>query len=353
MKCWVLRVTVVLCALAVVCVGSWWAWRTWYSPAQIRAAMQAHDAARVRLLLRWGARADKVANLLHWAAEEGRLAILEFLLANGAKVDAKDNTGETALYYAAGCLNPAVTELLLANGAKADAKDTDGTTPLHNAATGDNPAVVELLLANGAEVDARDTIGMTPLHCASDKPAVAKLLLADGAEVDVRDNDGMTPLHWAVITNSPAVVELLLANGADPNAKDKDGTTPLEEMPELAEIVKTLEAEKAKRMDGEQWPDLLALPNSADTVGWGMPMRVEGFIVGTVERAPEGYPWSRYIVKRPFRKRMDCALKLSGIDEKLIEHGGRYKLYGQFVGGGHKGYILTFRAVKIVRRKRE
>ena len=76
--------------------------------------------------------------------------------------------------------------------------------------------------------------------------AMAELMLAKGAEVDAKDNGGWTPLHWAARNNKSTVAKLLLANGADPNAKAEGGTTPLDVMPELAEIVKKLEAEAAQ-----------------------------------------------------------------------------------------------------------
>ncbi len=92
------------------------------------------------------------------------------------------------------------------------------------------------------------TFSTTPLHRAADhdRLAAAKRLLADGADPNAKDTDGSTPLHVAAGNDSQTVAELLLANGADPNARAKDGTTPLEVMPELAKIVKKLQAEKAK-----------------------------------------------------------------------------------------------------------
>ena len=181
MKRWLLRIAVVLSALAVAASGSWYIWREFYSADHFRAAKEADDAAKVYRLLRWGARADEGENLLHWAAQAG---------------------------------HPAVAKLLLANGADPNAKKGGGWTPLHLTATANNPAVAKSLLANGAKVDA--------------------VII-----------DGRTPLHLAVTNDSPAIAKLLLSNGADPNAKAKDGSIPLDRMPELAELVKKLEADKA------------------------------------------------------------------------------------------------------------
>lgn len=106
---------------------------------------------------------------LHCAAMEGNIKVAEFLLNNGADVNAKDETYRvTPLHFAAGYGHKDMAELLIARGAKVDAKASDGGTPLHNAASGGYKEVVELLLAKGAEVNSRDTWGFTPLHYAAD-----------------------------------------------------------------------------------------------------------------------------------------------------------------------------------------
>ena len=42
-------------------------------------------------------------SLLMWACDRGRLDILEFLLENGADVNAQDEDGQTCLHYAVSC----------------------------------------------------------------------------------------------------------------------------------------------------------------------------------------------------------------------------------------------------------
>ena len=64
MKKWALRVSVILCALALLATGSWWVWRTGYSADHVRSAKEAGHAENVYRLIRWGARADEIENLL-------------------------------------------------------------------------------------------------------------------------------------------------------------------------------------------------------------------------------------------------------------------------------------------------
>ena len=54
-------------------------------------------------------------------------------------------------------------------GAKVNAKDKSGDTPLHYAALGGYKDVAELLLASGAEINVKDGKGMTPLGRAKEE----------------------------------------------------------------------------------------------------------------------------------------------------------------------------------------
>ena len=86
----------------------------------------------------------------------------------GADVNAKDQTGATALMYAAADNNnPETIALLLENGADVNYKDDEGITALMSAASGNNPETVALLLKNGAILNAADDAGMTALMYAA------------------------------------------------------------------------------------------------------------------------------------------------------------------------------------------
>jgi ankyrin repeat protein len=74
-------------------------------------------------------------------------------------VNARDNFSNTPLHLAV--RHPAMVELLLARGARVEARNAFGNTPLH-LAVGDRRAV-ELLLAAGADARARNLFDQTPL----------------------------------------------------------------------------------------------------------------------------------------------------------------------------------------------
>lgn len=124
---------------------------------------------------------------LHDAARRGDLAAVEKLLGGGARVDAVDGNGATALYVAASEGHaPLVARLLKAGG---DPRHrvmgfTGSTgTPIHAAARGGHLDVVRLLLEAGVDPNLVDEGVGPPLHTAvrRGQTAVAELLKSFGA----------------------------------------------------------------------------------------------------------------------------------------------------------------------------
>ncbi len=129
-----------------------------------------------------------------WAAAKGRYDIAEYLLANGANPNKADAKGTTALHLASNQATSQVeiVRLLLAHKAAVNAKDQDGNTPLLLA---QNPAIIEALVGAGADVNAANKEGLTALFAASEggQIPIVKLLLSKGAKANVK-TAGMTPL---------------------------------------------------------------------------------------------------------------------------------------------------------------
>ncbi|XP_055921141.1 poly [ADP-ribose] polymerase tankyrase [Eupeodes corollae] len=220
---------------------------------------------------------------LHLTAEHLHYDVMDTLLKTGAKVNALDGLGQTALHksardeqacrlllsysidtniislegYTAAQLasesvlkilkDPPDTETHLLEAAKAgdldtcrrivlanphtvNCRDLDGrhSTPLHFAAGFNRVPVVEFLLEHGAEVHAADKGGLVPLHnaCSYGHFEVTELLVKHGANVNVADLWKFTPLHEAAAKGKYDIVKLLLKHGADPSKKNRDGATP-------------------------------------------------------------------------------------------------------------------------------
>ncbi len=190
--------------------------------------------AEAEWLLKAGARVDAVdkrgRTALMAAAERGFMSLVKLLLTRGAKATRLDKSGASALHYAALAGDPGVIGLLLARGARADQADKQGRTPLDLAAALGRVAVMKKLLAAGAKVNQTTARGVTPLHLAAGtgRLKAVNLLLAKGAAVRAKDQAGRTPLHLAAAGGQTPVVKRLLARGAEVDARDKLGITPLQ-----------------------------------------------------------------------------------------------------------------------------
>lgn len=133
---------------------------------------------------------------------------------DAAAVNAIDEYGFTPLHGVAGEEQFEMAEYLIARGADVKARNDTGLTPLHLAAY---PEIVRILAKHGADLEAREDGGGTPLHLASENPEsldVMRELLQLGADVNAKDSSGGTALATALSREEEEKVELLLSFGA-------------------------------------------------------------------------------------------------------------------------------------------
>ena len=117
------------------------------------------------------------------AAEGGNLDALKSILAHDPTLlQSKDWGDLTPLHLAVLHNHQDVVEYLLAQGADVNAKTSTGITPLHEAAQNGNKEITELLLARKANVNAVDNQGWTPMARAKKwgHPEIATLLQQHG-----------------------------------------------------------------------------------------------------------------------------------------------------------------------------
>lgn len=223
------------------------------------AYAKAGKLADLKRLVQSGAHVDELDadgyTPLMWAAQNGRLDVVEFLIGAGAliQVDGARRGHESCLFLAAEQGHFNVVEVLLKKGANFNWARDDGETPLiaalkrnpdaevaalllayvatahHEAVANNDPNEAALLLAC-AHRTTRD--GRSALHYAvqnGHREIVASLLeSAQPADVNRAERgDGNTPLMYAVERGDLPVVELLLQAGASLAPIRKDGSTLL------------------------------------------------------------------------------------------------------------------------------
>ena len=156
------------------------------------------------------------------------------LLQKGASPDATDDSGMTALGWAADKGHTRIFMQLIDAGADANLP-TEGSTPLCSvisgeAGPGETLKMVEILLRAGADPNATDRRQRTPLCLAAYHDVgldAMKALLDAGADANITDDRVRVPLYWAERSGQPDVARLLILRGADPLKVFKDPTKVL------------------------------------------------------------------------------------------------------------------------------
>ncbi|CAG0896064.1 unnamed protein product [Cyprideis torosa] len=154
--------------------------------------------------------------------------VVKILLVNGADPNSIDSHFKwTPLSWTT---TSRTAKVLIETKAKVNARNERGETPLYVATMNDRHSVVEVLLSNHADPKATTSSQQrSPLHEAR-SGETAGLLIQKGAVVDCRDKWGRTPLHDAVTAGREDVVRILLANNASLHIADEGGETPLQKV---------------------------------------------------------------------------------------------------------------------------
>jgi len=176
------------------------------------------------------------------AARFGQENIVRTMLNRGARVNSRDELGNTALIAAASEGHKNLVTLILSHGADVNMQSKDGTSALMAATIKGNIDIAKGLIDAGAKIDAKKNNGETALFDAAihGHTGMVELLLAHGADPniqnagDVKTYEGYTPLMYAAQHGNGgqdidwlAMANILLKNGAKPNITNHNDDTAL------------------------------------------------------------------------------------------------------------------------------
>lgn len=155
--------------------------------------------------------------------------IIDLILARGQHIADTTADGMTLLHHACKSGDRAFAAWCIEKGIPVNAQDKHGQTALHYVASGGELSMVCLLLDAGAAMNGVDREGKTPLliSCAAKSADIALHLLEKGADVTVKDVKNRGCLHYVACCGNRNLVEALIARGMMLEEKDVSGATPL------------------------------------------------------------------------------------------------------------------------------
>ncbi|RUS80176.1 hypothetical protein EGW08_012065 [Elysia chlorotica] len=134
----------------------------------------------------------------------------------------------TPLWYASATGNLDLVRLLTSFGADVNARTETGSTAVRAACCTGQDGVVQYLVAHGADLHVRTLHGVTTLMSSVHSLSLTKFTLHHGVSVNVADEQGNTALHYAAEAGHPEVTRLLVETGADASVVNKAGCSPIQ-----------------------------------------------------------------------------------------------------------------------------
>lgn len=229
---------------------------------------------------------------VHWAAKRDDSDMLQILYDSGASlgVPTADDTKMYPIHWAASEGKVACIAYLLSKRQDINIQAANGSTPVVVATQHNLPTCVCYLIKQGADLTLTDVNGDTALHWAAYKGFVELLGLLVyfmPHEVDAADNYGQSPLHLAALRgNLEAVQYLVLDLNADTIKRDRNGLTPLE----LSIKKEQLQVEWFLRLHHVKY-NIIELVKSLDSNKLKNATVIKFLLLGYEEKEYAYWPW--------------------------------------------------------------
>ncbi|MDC8756963.1 ankyrin repeat domain-containing protein [Janthinobacterium fluminis] len=143
--------------------------------------------------------------------EDAKRVFMLLLEQPGINLEARSGNGDTALMMAAYKHNMPAVMALLAKGAQVN---QTGWTALHYAASAGDNDIVRVLLERHAYIDAESPTKITPLMLAAreGQDRTVRLLLDEGADATLKSAHGWTAAQFSLATDKGYVAEMIAAH---------------------------------------------------------------------------------------------------------------------------------------------
>lgn len=157
------------------------------------------------------------SDLLSYAIFQKQKEIVKALAENG--VDVKKPKRPLIIYAVDSNCDKDMFETLIQLGADVNAKDFTGDTALFRAVSKKNADIIKLLVDNGVDVNAKNSNGFSALYCALLNEMdfqIIKILIDSGADVNFK-NDKVSCLYLAKRSKSSdkqQIIDYLISHGA-------------------------------------------------------------------------------------------------------------------------------------------
>lgn len=161
---------------------------------------------------------------MHIAATVGSRGMIQYLLDQGADINAVDSMGNTPLNYSDMHEHRAVSHLLEGLGARRLSHHYNAHEICEVASTG-NLQMLRHMVHNGATVCFRDLNKRTPLHVSAAEghlDVLKFLLLQPGIHINASDANDFTPLLYATLVNRFGQIPIQVASAYGHKAIEKE-----------------------------------------------------------------------------------------------------------------------------------